>query len=142
MRRCNKWSDFEDKPGIGHHCLEAVKSLGWERIDSVFVELDDVDRQLWEIDEILCRAELTEVQQVQHIKRRADLWKWRQASGNTFPTSNGGTDSEGVGRKGFAQETSEATGMSRRLINLKLEHATKIALDVLDDIQGTDMDKG
>ena len=122
--------------------MEAVKSVGRDRIDCVFVGLDDVDRQLWEVDENLCRAELTEVQLVQHIKRRADLWERRQeASGTSCPTSLGGTDSDGVGHKGFAQGTADATGQSKRDIHRKVARATMIAPDILGNIQGTDMDK-
>ena len=31
-------------------------SLGWEHIDAIVVELDEIDREIWEIDENLMRA--------------------------------------------------------------------------------------
>lgn len=43
----------------GRHRLEAAKSLGWDRIDGVFVEMDERERRMWEIVENLHRAELT-----------------------------------------------------------------------------------
>ena len=50
----------------GLHRLEAVKQLGWERIECFIFEGDDeIDAALWEISENLHRADLTQ-------KERAD----------------------------------------------------------------------
>jgi len=37
------------------------------------VDLDDIDRQLWEIDENLMRAELGPAEMAQHTAKRAEL---------------------------------------------------------------------
>ena len=69
------WSPDDDTLDLvaGLHRLEAVKKLGWEEIDCIFVDMNDLDRQLWEIDENLCRADLTDLQRAQHTAKRADL---------------------------------------------------------------------
>ena len=71
------WSDSMDTLGLvaGLHRLEAARKLGWEDIDCIFVDLDDLDRQLWEIDENLCRADLTDLERAQHTARRAEVVK-------------------------------------------------------------------
>ena len=72
----------------GLHRLEAARKLGWEDIDCIFVHMDKIDRQLWEIDENLMRADLSPAEMAQHLKRRKELWEERQASssGQTLPT--------------------------------------------------------
>jgi hypothetical protein len=57
----------------GLHRLEAAKLLGWEEIDCEYVDLDEIGRKLWEVDENLCRAELTAEERRQHVRMHADL---------------------------------------------------------------------
>jgi hypothetical protein len=54
---------------------EAAVDLGWEWIDVVFHdEWSEIDRQLWEIDENLMRAELSPTEMAEHLARRKELW--------------------------------------------------------------------
>jgi hypothetical protein len=74
---------------------------------------DDLDRQLWEIDENLMRAELTELQQAGHLKRRKEIFDLK-TGGSISPTSL--SDGRGAGpqhQKAFASETATATGMGK-----------------------------
>lgn len=43
----------------GAHRLQAVKSLGWVTWMRFFTDADDIDRQIWEIEENLIRSELS-----------------------------------------------------------------------------------
>ena len=52
------------------HRLEAVKRLGLEEIDCLIEPGSELDAQLWEIDENLCRAELTELERAEHLRQR------------------------------------------------------------------------
>ena len=70
------------------HRVAAAQKLGWEKIDCIFVYMDEIDRQLWEIDENLMRAELGAAEMAQHLLRRKELWDKR--SGKTSPTAGGG----------------------------------------------------
>lgn len=65
----------------GAHRLKAAQLLGWTTIDAVVMDGTDVDRQLTEIDENLCRLELGPVQRAWHLSRRKELWMARQAAG-------------------------------------------------------------
>ena len=61
----------------GYHRLRAAQRLGWEEIPAIYLYLNDIDRQLWEIDDNLQQAILTQTQEAEHLKRRGDLWEAR-----------------------------------------------------------------
>lgn len=54
----------------GRHRLEAWRRLGYDTVPAIVHELSDDERQLWEIDENLCRAELTELERDDHLLKR------------------------------------------------------------------------
>jgi len=54
----------------GLHRFEAAQSLGWERIDARII---DADARLVEIDENLCRNELTALERAEHRSERKRL---------------------------------------------------------------------
>lgn len=126
------WVDAKDMGHLiaGRHRLEAARKLGWEDIDAIVVELSKHDRTLWEIDENLVRADLSDDEKRNHLRRRKRLWGKRQEmggtssptlphctteSGKSFPTLPHCTT--GRGNEGFATETAKATGISKRRVN-------------------------
>lgn len=120
--------------------LAAAKKLGWEQIECFVTEEDEIDAELWEIDENLARAELTASQEAEHLARRKALWAERQKrdaekSGKSFPTS-------GRGNEGFAASTAAITGETKRSINQKIARAEAVAPDVRKEIEGTHLDTG
>lgn len=123
----------------GAHRVEAAVSLGWDYMDCIFRdEWSEIDRQLWEIDENLIRAELTPAQQADHMARRKALWEQRAAaeSGTSCPTLTG------RGNVGFASDTAEKTGTDKRTVNRAVSRGESIAPDVMEMITGTALDKG
>ncbi len=130
------WSPDENTLDLvaGRHRFEAVKKLGWEEIDCIFVDLDDLDRQLWEIDENLMRAELGPAETATHLKRRKELFEAK--GGKSSPTLGGEQ------KIGFAKDTEAKTGTLKRTTNQALARATAIPPDVMAKIAGTDLDKG
>jgi ParB-like chromosome segregation protein Spo0J len=139
------WFDDGDYPHLiaGFHRLEAAKSLGWDEIDVIGVDLSPIDRELWEIDENLFRADLTPAEEAQHLARRKELWEKREKTqvGQVVPPEIGNKKPPPQ-EKGFAADTAKATGESKRDVNRKTSRAEKIAPDVINDIKGTDLDKG
>lgn len=99
----------------GHHRLEAARSVGLEEVPCIEVTADDIEAQLWEIDENLARSELTIDEKRDHLRRRKALWEeqQKQESGKPLPTLK----PTGRGHKGFADETAAATGLTKRRIN-------------------------
>lgn len=62
----------------GAHRLAAAKKLGWERIDCVEIDNDDITAELWELSENLHRLDLTKEQRDEHIRRYAELLEARR----------------------------------------------------------------
>lgn len=82
----------------GAHRLAAVKKLGWEDVDCVLVNMDEIDRKLWEIAENLHRSELTAKERAEQIaewvrlaeekrKRQTDVSRQVGAKPNGRPES-------------------------------------------------------
>jgi ParB/RepB/Spo0J family partition protein len=101
----------------GHHRLEAAKKLGWRTIEAV--KITSANREIWEIDENLARAELTTDEVRVSLKRRKELWKKRQAEAKEEAENSGAPCAINRGRgrpKGFAAATA-ATSRSKSQIN-------------------------
>jgi len=119
----------------GRHRLAAAESLGWDEVPCFFVDMDEIDRELWEIDENLMRAGLSPSEEAAHLARRKELFEAR-GSGKSFSTGGGARGEN----KAFAQETAEKTGQSKQGINQKLARAE--AIPDIDRVAGTSLDKG
>ena len=96
-------------------------------------------------DENLIRAELTPAQEAKHLERRKELWKLRKSNGATCTetpkASKRGREGEGRPEE-FAADTAKDTGIDKSTVNRAVSRGEKIAPDVLETIEGTDMDKG
>jgi hypothetical protein len=122
----------------GAHRLQAAVDLGWDWIDVVFHDdWSEIDRQLWEIDENLMRAELSPTEMAEHLAKREELWGQR-SSGATCATG-GGAPGENVG---FASDTAAATGVSKSTVNRATSRAKAIPGDIRAIIKGTKLDTG
>lgn len=123
----------------GHHRVAAARALGWTEIDAIVDTAEHLQAELMEIDENLCRAELTASQRAQAIRRRKQIWEaLHPNSGNTLST----IPDRGPGRpKEFAAATAEAAGMTKQAINQHLARADAIG-DDLERVTGTSLDKG
>jgi ParB/RepB/Spo0J family partition protein len=130
---------------IGHHRLEAAKLLGWTTILCMVVSIDDLTRQLWEIDENLCRAELTELELGEHLAARKEIYEHlrpqtqqhvagalaaNEAMGRGDATAN-------LAAASFTTDTAARTGMSERAIQRSIHRAEHIAPEIKDEIRGT-----
>src|SRR5262249_47234281 len=122
----------------GRHRLAAAEKLGWVSIDCVFVNdlATEIDRELWEIDENLCRAQLTPTQHAQHLARRKELYEAK------YPETRAGVAGAEAKHRGatdklsFAADTAAKTGQSERNIQRATRRGEKIAPDVLEKIEG------
>ncbi len=123
----------------GVHRLEACRRLGWAEIDAfVVAHMADWDRQLWEIDENLMRAELSEGERGEHLLRRKQIFEAKreqarredELAGTKSPTKP-------QHERGFASDTAEQTGLTKRHINRSIRRAERIAPDVRETIRTT-----
>ena len=131
------WKADDDEIHLvaGRHRIEAAKSLSLEEIDAQFVEMDEADRELWEIDENLIRAELTQLEIAEHLVRRKELYDLK---GGEIISTHGGQQSVG-----FDKATAELIGCDKSTLNKARKRATEIATQVRDAIRDTPAaDKG
>jgi ParB-like nuclease family protein len=126
----------------GGHRLAAAKQLGWENIAVTIITATERDAELWEIDENLCRAELTDAQRADHTARRKRLYL------EMHPETEHGANASPSGQFGhtanpsFVADTAEKTGKSERAVRRAVHRGESIAPDVLQAVQGTPLDKG
>lgn len=130
----------------GHHRVAAARALGWTEIDAIVDTAEHLQAELMEIDENLCRAELTASQRAQAIKRRRQIWEALhpaeiQVGKVCPPESATGYKQPPPQEKGFAASTAAVSGESKRAINQHLARADALG-DDLERITGTSLDKG
>lgn len=129
----------------GHHRVAACRALGWSEIDALVIDTaDHLSAELVEIDENLCRAELTAAQRAQAIKRRREIWEALHPSKNqvekVFPPEIG-YKKPPPQEQGFAASTAAAAGLTKQAINQHLARAEALG-DDLPRVAGTSLDKG
>ena len=116
----------------GLHRLEAAKHLGW---DSIAATVTDADARMVEIDENLCRNELTALERAEHLAERKRLYE------ALHPETKHGGDRRSIQRSSrqvgdsFSTDTSARTGQSERLVQRSVAIANKLSDDVRDDIR-------
>ena len=140
-KRENGGSDISFELVAGLHRLEACKSLGLVEIEAAIVQMDSDERALWEIDENLCRAELTELERGEHLLRRKELYerKWpdskagaAQAAGMNRAVGNN------VGEKfspTFTEDTAAKIGITDRTVQKSISRARRIDERVRDRVR-------
>lgn len=138
----------------GHHRVAACRALGWTEIDAIVITGEsDLQAELIEIDENLCRAELSTTQRSKYMKRRRQIWEAMHPVervvkpeelevGKLFPPQVGTHGGARPQTKSFAASTTESTGMTKRSINQHLARAEALGDTMLDRITGTSLDKG
>jgi hypothetical protein len=147
----------------GHHRVAACRALGWAEIDAIVIEVGEhLQAELIEIDENLCRSELTAAQRSKAVKRRKEIWEALHPVikqrvevvadavpvkanelevGDVFPPQVSGHGGARPQNKSFASSTAAVTGESKRSINQHIARAEALG-DDLDKVAGTSLDKG
>lgn len=135
----------------GHHRVAACRALGMQCIDAIVIDdAGHLQTELIEIDENLCRAELSTSQRSLYTKRRKQIWealhpvetKQKLEVESFVPlqvSTHGGARPH---NKGFSASTAEATGMTKQAINRQLARAEALGDDTLTKVTGTSLDSG
>lgn len=140
-KRGNGGSDVVFALVAGLHRLEACKSLGLVEIEATVVQMDDDERLLWEIDENLCRAELTELERGEHLLKRKEIYerKWPQSKAGAAQAAGMnralGHDVTENSSATFAEDTAAKVGVTDRAIRQSIRRARKIDPKVRDRIR-------
>ena len=133
----------ESKRDVNRH-LARAEALG-EDLDEIAgtsldkgVELDALAAELMEIDENLCRAELSAAQRAKAIKRRKEIWEAMRPNvgGASCATQKATAHKDRPqNQKEFASDTASASGESKAQVNRHLARAEALGED-LDEIAG------
>ena len=125
----------------GAHRLEAVKSLGWQEVPAIVVDLDDDDRIIAECDENLCGTKLTASEQAMFTAKRKDAYL------NKHPETAHGANQHTRGEENFstpdfATDTAAKTGVTARKVRMDAERGEKVTPAALAMVKGTSLDTG
>jgi N6-adenosine-specific RNA methylase IME4 len=138
-----KLDDVRVALSAGLHRLQTATQLGWKQVLCFHDEGDDLDRELWEIDENLCRAELTAADKALFIFRRKEIYLLKHP--DTGLGENQHTRVRQVGEpsaKRFSAATAAATGQSERAIQRDAARGEKIMDMALHRLRGSRLDNG
>lgn len=126
----------------GAHRLEACKSLGWTKIPATAVKLSGLLAELAEIDENLCRNELTALEQSEHLHRRKQVYEALHPATKhgAAPGNKGGKRGKapikaetisGLMPTSFSADTAKKSGLSERSV----QHGVQIAKDISETVR-------
>ena len=126
----------------GLHRLEAVKQLGWTKIECTVTSLEGLEAELAEIDENIVRPNLSTVACGELLLRRKEIYE------ALYPeTKNGGdrrsekirtTKCRSDREHTFVQDAAEKLGVNRRTIERQIQVAKHLSPKVKTIIQNSD----
>lgn len=129
----------------GAHRLAAAKKLKWDNIAAIVVDVGEQEARLAEIDENLCRGELSAAQRAAHIAERKRIYETLHpetkhgATGKHRPKSQSRQFGETENDR-FTTDVAEKTGMPERSVQRDAMRGERIV--DLDKVIGTSLDKG
>jgi ParB/RepB/Spo0J family partition protein len=147
----------------GLHRLTAYKRLGYNRIQAVIVNMDDIHSELAEIDENLIRVELHYLDRAEMLKRRQEIYeklhpessKFEKVKKNLKPFrtenetvsfSDGGSNDKALtgvkNDENFVSDTAKKTGLSERAVQQDLQLAKNLGEGAKKQIKKKKISKG
>jgi hypothetical protein len=132
----------------GLHRLEACRQLGWTEIPAIIERIDGPQAELAEIDENLCRRELTVLERAEHIAKRKRLWSALESARIALLPEPAPAPAGKRGRArrdddpreppltAFVDDTARRTGRARRAVREELEIG-ELPEDVRDTVRTT-----
>jgi ParB family transcriptional regulator, chromosome partitioning protein len=126
----------------GLHRLEAVRRLGLAEIEAHVVTLPELQRQLAECDENLCGTKLTPSERALFTRRRKEIYEALHPETRAHVAGGHGKHRSAADNLSFAEDTATKTGVDARTVRRDATRGERIAEDVLQQVRGTDLDKG
>src|SRR6185312_12023146 len=123
----------------GHHRLAACKALGMKDIPAVMLRLDDLRRELAEIDENLCRNELTVLERSEQTSRRKEIYELLHPNTTLDRRRGGGAKVDPESGPTFIDDTAAKTHRSRSTVAEDVQIAKALAPDVKDALRRTNV---
>lgn len=135
--------DCEVRLVAGLHRLEAARRLDWDEIDAIFMDADDVHRELAEIDENLCRAELSPAEAAYQTSRRKEIYETLhpEVKNGVIGANARWNASANSANASFTADAAAKTGRAERTVRQDVARGEALG-EALKDIAGTSLDKG
>lgn len=132
----------------GAHRLEAARRLGWSEIEAHVIKASDLEAKLAECDENLVasvlspseRALLTDLRKHFYEELHPETRLGATGVGREKVRQLGEPNAEPAER--FTADTAAKTGRSERDVQRDAQRGANIPGDVLQEVQGTELDKG
>jgi ParB family transcriptional regulator, chromosome partitioning protein len=122
----------------GLNRFEAHKALGRQEIEATVLDLDELHRQLAEVDENLAGTKLTPAERALFTRRRKEIYEALHPE--TKAAQNASKERKTSANSAFVSDTAEKSGVSRRTV--EMDAARGSIGDDLSDLKGTSLDKG
>ncbi|MFH7812175.1 MULTISPECIES: ParB/RepB/Spo0J family partition protein [Acetobacter] len=122
----------------GAHRMRALALAGIETAFAVVVKANDLEAQLLEIDENICRRELSELDRATFLAKRKEVYEALHPEvGHGGDRKSDQNDKLVVLIQSFSQATAEKLGFSKRTIERSVARYKHIMPDVREKISGT-----
>ncbi|MCA3365667.1 MAG: ParB N-terminal domain-containing protein [Roseomonas sp.] len=112
----------------GAHRLAAARLAEMGEISATVIDADEDQARLREIDENLCRRDLTELDRAAFLAERKVVWAKLNPEAIVFKNKKSRTNLSAIGT--FAEEVAERLGLSRRSIDRAINRHNALATDV------------
>jgi len=133
----------------GANRLEACRRLGRDTIPAVLLALDDLHRQLVEVDENLCGAKLTPAERALFTRRRKEIYvalhpeTRHGAAGRGRPKEQSAEiPHSNSPAERFTLATATAIGVNEDTVKVDAARGVALGDEVLAAVKGTSLDKG
>ncbi len=143
VRSVMKIINGRDQPAweivAGHHRYEAAVRLGWRQIDAIEFDGEELDAELWEIDENLMRSELTEMERARALARRKEIYEIKHPE-----TRHGGDrksdQAEKISTRSFATDAAAKTGKTERAVRNSVRIGERLTPEAEDAAKALGLD--
>lgn len=119
----------------GLHRLEAAKLLGWQSIEAIQFEGNEIEIELAEIDENLMRNDLTVLEQGEFLARRQELIGFKRGGDRRSDTFQSDT----VSLRKSQEEIAKEIGLTERSAQRRMQAAHNIIPELKDAIRDTEI---
>jgi ParB-like chromosome segregation protein Spo0J len=129
----------------GRHRLEAMRRLDRPEIECLVADSDDPQSELIEIDENLCRSNLTAAEEAIALARRKELYEAQHGKAKARGASAANRamgNASAILAPAFTSDTAAVSGRSPRAIQRSVSRSRRLGEDLLRRLQGTALDSG
>ncbi len=125
----------------GLHRLEAVKMLGWTKVDCTVSSLEGLAAELAEIDENIVRSDMSTLEYGEILLRRKEIYETLHPETKRGMRNGQTSKSDKMSfleTKSFAQDTAEKLGVVPRTVERQIQTAKNLTQEAKEIIKNAD----